>query len=182
MKIKRLHGISKDAWKRYAKHGNNFYEVLYNGYKYNMNDMAAALGLSQLDRLEKNWKKRNALWQEYIRLLKNVKNIQIPSYAKLEKFKHAEHLFIVILAIEKIKISREKIIEKLKEKNIGTGIHFLSLHLQKYYKDAYNYKIGDYPEAKYVSDRILSLPLSASLNIRQIKYIVKSLKEIIEAK
>lgn len=180
MKIKRLHGISKDAWKRYRETGNNFYEVLFNGYKYNMNDIAAALGLSQFERLEKNWVKRSGLWQEYIRLLKNVKNIQIPSSAKTETLKHAKHLFIILLDVDKIKISREKIIEKLKEKGVGTGIHFLALHLQKYYRDTYDYKIGDYPEAEYVSDRILSLPLSTSLNIKQIKYIVKSLKKITE--
>lgn len=181
MKIKRLHGISKDAWKRYSKSGNNFYEVLYNGYKYNMNDVSAALGLNQLKRIEKNWIKRNILWQEYNKLLKNVKNIRLPPSIKSAELRQAEHLFIIQLDIEKIKISREKIIKKMKKKGIGTGIHFLALHLQKYYRDTYGYKIGDYPEAEYASSRILSLPLSADLTAKQIKYIVESLKKIIES-
>jgi len=179
MKIKRLHGISKDAWKRYGKAGSNFYEVLYNGYKYNMTDIAAALGLSQFERLEKNWTKRNMLWQKYLELLKNVKNARVISLPDTKITRHAMHLFIILIDIDKIKISREKIIEKLKEKGIGTGIHFLSLHLQKYYKNAYNCKIGDYPEAEYVSSRVLSLPLDANLSADDIKYIVKSLKEIL---
>ncbi len=179
MKVKGLHGISKDAWKRYGKTGNNFYEVLFNGYKYNMNDIAAALGLSQFERIEENSAKRSMLWQEYIRLLKDVKNVQSICIDSSKIMRHAMHLFIVLIDIDKIKESREKIIEKLKEKGIGTGIHFLTLHLQKYYRETYNYKIGDYPKAEYVSSRTLSLPLDVNLSVNHVRHIVKSLKYIV---
>lgn len=179
MRIKRLHGISKDAWKRYSKSGSNCYEVLHNGYKYNMNDVGAALGLNQLKRVEKNWQKRDILWKKYIHILKNEKNIKIISSEEKSGEKHAHHLFIILLNIDNIKIPRGKIIDRLKKKGIGSGIHFLALHLQPYYKNKYNFKKGDFPEAEYASDRILSLPLDINLSKEHIDYIGKSLKKII---
>lgn len=178
MKIKRLHGISKDAWKRYSKAENNFYEVLYNGYKYNMNDVSAALGLSQLKRIEKNRQKRDFLWKKYIDFFRGAENIKIVSSEEKKGEKHAHHLFIVLLNIDNLRMSRAKIINYLKKNGIGSGIHFLALHLQPYYKNTYGYKKGDFPEAEYASQRILSLPLDVNLNIKNINYISKSLKQI----
>lgn len=178
MKIKRLHGISKDAWKRYNKTGGNFYEVLYNGYKYNMNDVGAALGLSQLKRIEKNWQKRNILWKKYNDFFKGAENIKIVSSEEKKGEKHAHHLFIVLLDIDNLGMPRAEIIDYLKKNGIGTGIHFLALHIQPYYKNAYGYKKGDFPEAEYASQRILSLPLDANLNIKNILKITEKIKEI----
>lgn len=179
MKIKRLHGISKDAWKRYNKSGINSYEVLYNGYKYNMNDISAALGLNQFKRIDSNWKKRDNLWKEYAKLLKGASGVKIVSPDNIPGQIHAHHLFIILLDIDKLKVSRDEIILKLKEKGIGTGIHFLTLHLQKYYKETFGYKKKDFPEAEYVSERVLSLPMGANLKNKDIHHIVKSLKEIV---
>ncbi|MFH1048510.1 MAG: DegT/DnrJ/EryC1/StrS family aminotransferase [Patescibacteria group bacterium] len=178
MKIKRLHGISKDAWKRYGKAENNFYEVLYNGYKYNMNDVSAALGLNQLKRVEKNWQKRDFLWKKYIGFFRGAENIKIVSSEEKKGEKHAHHLFIVLLNIDNLRMSRAEIINYLKKNGIGSGIHFLALHLHPYYKNTYGCKKGDFPEAEYASQRILSLPLDVNLNIKDILKITKKIREI----
>lgn len=179
-RILSLQGLNKDAWKRYSRSrkGSNFYEIIYNGYHFSMNDIAASLGLSQLSRLEKNWNKRKLLWKKYYQLLSDVNGIKLLS-DKEDYFKHARHLFTILLDIDNLKKSREEIINQLKKNKIGTGIHFLALRLQKFYKKEFNYKKGDYPQAESISERILSLPLDVSLNNNDIKRIVNSLKRIV---
>ena len=180
-KLKSMHGLTKDAWRRYSQQGDNFYEVIYNGYNFSMNDIAAALGLSQFRRLERNRRKRKTLWQRYQQLLSGVKEIELPAPEE-KNSRHARHLFIILLDIDSLKISRARLISLLKKRGIGTGVHFLALHLQKGFRDNFGYKKGDYPTAEYISERVLSLPFDVNLDSQDIKYVADNLKSIIKQK
>lgn len=161
MRIKRLHGISRDAWKRYSAEGFQSYETLYPGYKYNMTDIQASLGIHQLGRVEKNLQIRERHYISYNEVFSEVAEIVTPPEDR--DIRHARHLYIILLNLERLKVDRNQFIEALKAENIGAGVHFTALHLHKYYRGAFGFKLGDFPNAEYISDRTLSLPLSPKL-------------------
>jgi len=176
IKVYALHGMSKGAWKRFSDAGYKHYEVVYPGYKYNMMDIQAALGIHQLRRVEGNLKIREALWAEYDKLLCDLP-LKTPAPPEPDT-KHARHLYTVMVDIEKKHLSRDDVMERLHEKKIGTGIHYIALHLHPYYQQTYGYKRGDFPAAEYTSDRTLSLPLSPKLSMEDVRRVAGSLKEI----
>lgn len=177
IKIYGLHGMSKGAWKRFSDAGYKHYQVVYPGYKYNMMDIQAALGIHQLGRVEGNLKIREAFWAEYDRLLEGLP-LKTPAPPEPDT-RHARHLYTVLIDINKTEISRDDVMERLHEKKIGTGIHYIALHLHPYYQQTYGYKRGDFPAAEYISDRTLSLPLSPKLSMEDVRYVAGSLKEIL---
>ncbi len=176
-RIRSLHGISKDAWKRYSSSGFTPYETLYPGYKYNMIDLLASLGLQQTINLESSLKVRQKYWKIYNDAFKNIREIQIPHEPEKD-IKHARHLYTLILNTDRLKISRNQFIDSLKAENIGTGIHFTALHLHKYYRDNFRFKKGDFPNTEYIGERTISLPLSQHLTIQDIKDTIKAVKKI----
>lgn len=178
-RIKSLHGISKDAWKRYSAEGFQPYEAIYPGFKYNMMDLQAALGIHQLKRIEKNLSLRKKYWQMYHRELADLKEIILPAPEE-PKTRHGRHLFAILIKPKKLKINRNQFIEALAAENIGSGIHFTAIHLQKYYKNNFGFKKGDYPKAEFVSQRILSLPLSPQMTVKDVKEVVQAVKKIIK--
>jgi len=178
-RIRSLHGISKDAWKRYSSAGFQAYEVLYPGFKYNMMDLQAAIGIPQLTRLEKNFSLRKKYWQIYQSELANIKQIILPQPEEPQT-RHARHLFAILIKPEMLKINRNQFVQALIAENIGSGIHFMALHLQKYYKNTFGYKKGDYPNAEFVSERILSLPLSPQMTVEEVKQVINAVKKIIQ--
>ncbi|OGL42518.1 MAG: UDP-4-amino-4,6-dideoxy-N-acetyl-beta-L-altrosamine transaminase [Candidatus Schekmanbacteria bacterium RBG_13_48_7] len=161
IQILRLHGLSKDAWNRYSNRGFKHYEVMVPGYKYNMMDIQAAMGIHQLRRVQEYHLIRCRLWDFYMNRLQNLP-IELPELPDAGSI-HARHLFTILLSIEKLTIDRDHVVEELKRENIGSGIHFTALHLHPYYAKTFGFKIGDFPEAEYVSKRTLSLPLSPKL-------------------
>lgn len=177
IKIYGLHGMSKGAWKRFSDAGYKHYQVVYPGYKYNMMDIQAALGIHQLGRVESNLKIREAFWVEYDRLLEGLP-LKTPAPPEPDT-RHARHLYTALIDINKTEISRDDVMERLHEKKIGTGIHYIALHLHPYYQQTYGYKRGDFPAAEYISDRTLSLPLSPKLSMEDVRYVAGSLKEIL---
>ncbi|HDN01441.1 MAG TPA: DegT/DnrJ/EryC1/StrS family aminotransferase, partial [Candidatus Bathyarchaeota archaeon] len=176
MRIKRLHGISKDAWKRYSSEGFQPYEVIYPGYKFNMMDIQAALGIHQLARVERNLKIRERYWRRYNEAFADMPEIITP--IEEEGIKHARHLYTILLRTEMLRIDRNQFIEALKAENIGTGIHFIALHLHKYYRETFGYKRGDFPNAEFISDRTVSLPLSAKLKREDIESVIEGVKKL----
>jgi len=172
-----LHGLSKGAWKRYSDEGFKHYEVIFPGYKYNMMDLQAAIGIHQLKKVEENYKRREEIWKVYNESFEDLPLI-LPS--PVENMKHALHLYTVLLDLDRIKINRNQFQQELIKKKIGTGIHFISLHLHKYYKEAFNYKQGDFPNAEFISDRTISLPFSAKLTDKDVDDVVKSVREILK--
>lgn len=172
-----LHGLSSDAWKRYSDEGFKHYLVVVPGYKYNMTDMQASLGLHQLDRIEENLKKREKIWAFYDESFSDLPVI-LPKKEEHGTI-HARHLYTLLLDLDKIKIDRNKFIEALHHENIGAGIHFISLHLHPYYKDLYCYNKDDFPNASFISDRTISIPLSSKLKDNDTLDVVNAVRKIL---
>lgn len=156
-RIMSLHGISRDAWKRFTAEGSWYYEVLHPGYKYNLTDLAAALGLVQLDRMEELWVRRRQCAQRYDEILADVAEIVTP--AVMPNVEHAWHLYFIQLRLDRLKIDRNQFIDELKRRQIGTSVHYTPLHLHPLYRETYGYQPGDLPVATKVYQGIISLPL-----------------------
>lgn len=173
-----LHGMSKGAWKRYSDEGFKHYQIIYPGFKYNMMDLQAALGIHQLQKIEKFLKRREEIWQRYDDALQNLP-LEIPSPPE-ENTRHARHLYTILLRLEELKADRDTIQQSLYEENIGTGIHFISLHLHPYYQKTFGYKRDDFPNAAYVSERTVSLPLSAKLTDEDVNDVIKAVTNVLK--
>jgi dTDP-4-amino-4,6-dideoxygalactose transaminase len=178
MRMKSLHGISTDAWKRYSAEGFRPYDTIYPGYKYNMTDIQASLGLHQLKRLEDSLRIREKHWKRYSEAFSQIGQITIP--LEEENIKHARHLYTILLDLDRLKITRNEFIAALKAENIGTGVHFTALHLHSYYRKTFGWKRGDCPNAEYISDRTVSLPLSAKLTEEDVDDVIKAVQKVIE--
>lgn len=177
LRILRLHGLSKDAWKRYSAEGFTPYDILYPGYKYNMMDLQAALGIHQLKRVEKNLKIREKYFRLYNQAFTEISEIETPIEEK--DIRHARHLYTILLRLKKLKCDRNQFAVALQAENIGMGIHFLALHLSSYYKKRFGYKRGDLPHAEYISDRTLSLPLSTKLTEEDVNDVMVAVGKVI---
>lgn len=178
-KIKTLaqHGMSKDAWKRFSDEGYKHYQVVYSGYKYNMMDMQAALGIHQLPRVEENWKRRREIWDKY-----NTAFAPLPVFTPLPTdadVRHSLHLYTLILDIDKLSLTRDQFLEDMTQRNIGVGVHYLPLHLHPFYQKSFQYRRGDFPNAEWISDRTCSIPLSAKLSDKDVEDVIEAVIEII---
>ncbi len=180
-RIKRLrfHGISRDAWKRYSKGGSPHYQVVEPGFKYNMLDIQAALGLHQLRKLERFNKARAELAYNYMKLLKDIDEI-LPLVPPSYPHNHAWHLFIVRLDTKRMKVDRDQFIAELQEEGVGIGLHFPAVHLQQFYKEKFGFKKGSLPNAEWNSDRLFSLPLYPLLTPKQQEQVVDTLKKLVK--
>lgn len=176
-RIRSLHGISKDAWKRYSSEGNKPYDTLYPGYKYNMMDLVASLGIHQLQRVNANLKIRQKYWQLYDDAFSNMPEITCP-LPEAENTRHARHLYAILLNLERLKINRDQFIEALRLEGIGAGIHFTPLHLHKFYRTTYGYHKGSLPKSEFVGNRILSLPLSPAMTKKDIADVIEAVLKI----
>ena len=177
IEIMRLHGISHEAWNRYSKGGSWYYRVLYPGWKYNPTDIASALGIEQLKKCNLLYKKRKEIAESYNWALKDVEEIQIPYVESFNQ--HAWHLYIIKLNLDKLTISRNKFIEEMRKRNIGTSVHFIPLHLQPAYKK-YGYRPSDFPAANKVFQQIVSLPIFPNMTRKNINDVIKAVKDICE--
>ncbi|MBE3128953.1 MAG: UDP-4-amino-4,6-dideoxy-N-acetyl-beta-L-altrosamine transaminase [Actinobacteria bacterium] len=178
LKIWGLHGISKDAWRRYSAEGSWYYEIVCPGYKYNMTDIQASLGLHQLEKLNRFQKRREEIVKFYDEAFSDLEEIETP-FVK-SNIKHAWHLYVIKIVSEKFKINRNQFIEALKAENIGTSVHFIPVHLHPYYRDTYGFKRGDFPNAEYAFDRVISLPLFPKMNDKDVKDVIEAVRKIIE--
>jgi dTDP-4-amino-4,6-dideoxygalactose transaminase len=177
MRIMSLHGISKDAWKRYTAEGSWYYEILYPGYKYNLTDMAAALGVQQLKKCDWFWEIRQRYASLYNEGLQDVPGIMIPHVAS--DVQHAWHLYIIQLDLEQLRIGRNEFIELLRKENIGTSVHFIPLHLHPYYRDTFNYLPEDFPHAHSAFKRIISLPIYPKMTEKDVQRVIDAVREIV---
>lgn len=179
MKMLRLHGLSRDAYKRYSVKHFTLYEAVEPGYKYNLTDIASSLGIHQLERVNKNHLVREKIWNKYIKAFKGHPLITLPT--EVEKGTvHGMHLFAILLDLEKITVDRNTFVDVLIKENIGSGVHFSSVHLHEYYRKTFGYKRGDYPISEFVGDRVLSLPLGASLTAKDTQDVIDAVLIILE--
>ena len=177
IRMMRLHGITQDAWKRYQRGGSWQYEIHYPGFKYNLTDIASAIGIVQLGKCDEIYNRRLEVVNQYLEGLRHIEEIKLP--VQDPDVQHAWHLFVIQLELEKLKIDRADFIRKMNEKNIGVSVHFISLHLHPYYQNTYNYRPEDFPNASFFSQRVVSLPVYPKLTKRDINRVVKAVEDII---
>jgi UDP-4-amino-4-deoxy-L-arabinose-oxoglutarate aminotransferase len=179
-RIRRLkfHGLGADAYDRNTQGRSPQAQVLEPGYKYNMTDISAALGLSQLKRIDAFNRKRKQLVMQYRERLREIDEI-LPLSDPFYPIKHAWHLFIVRLDTDRAGMSRDDFMAQLKERNIGTGLHFRAVHLQKYYVESMGTGRGMLPHTEWNSDRICSLPLFPEMTGADVGDVVDAIKEIL---
>lgn len=172
-----LHGLSKGAWKRYCDEGFVHYQVLYPGFKYNMTDLQAAIGIHQLGRIDRYASRRRAIWDRY-----NAAFRDLPAERPADEEPdtcHARHLYTLLLDLDRLRVSRDAVVEELKTEGIGTGIHYISLHLHPYYRDRFGHAPEEFPNARYLSERTLSLPLSARLNDQDVEDVIAAVRKVL---
>jgi dTDP-4-amino-4,6-dideoxygalactose transaminase len=177
IKILALHGLSKDAWKRFSDEGFKHYQVIACGYKYNMMDIQASLGIHQLRRVQENWKRRLEIWNRYNKSFNNLPCITPAPFEK-NTF-HGLHLYTLLLDLDRLKVKRDNILNAMTKENIGTGIHYIALHLHPYYEQVYGYKPGNFPNAEWISERTISLPLSAKLSNTDVDDVIHAVTKVL---
>ncbi|MEJ5248422.1 MAG: DegT/DnrJ/EryC1/StrS family aminotransferase [Caldilinea sp.] len=193
-RIMALHGISRDAWKRYTAEGSWYYEIIAPGYKYNMTDIAAAIGLAQLAKAERMASRRRVIAQMYHDAFSDLPEVQIPldpaSYcsesesqeSNLQENKrqsHAWHLYMLRLNLEQLTIDRGRFIELLKAHNIGASVHFIPLHLHPYYREVYKYQPQDFPIAYQQYLREVSLPIYSKMSDEDVNDVITAVRTIV---
>jgi dTDP-4-amino-4,6-dideoxygalactose transaminase len=177
MRMMSLHGISHDAWKRYTKEGSWYYEVLYPGFKYNLTDIAAAIGIEQLKKCDEFWRARQRIARIYEKAFAQLEEVEVPACRK--DVQHAWHLFVIQLNLERLRINRNQFVDALREHEIGTSVHFIPLHMHPYYRDKFGYKPGDFPNASRVFERIVSLPIYPKMTEAEVERVVGAVRKIV---
>ncbi|TMC68116.1 MAG: DegT/DnrJ/EryC1/StrS aminotransferase family protein [Chloroflexi bacterium] len=172
-----LHGMSRDAWKRYDKGGKWYYEVLYPGFKYNMTDIQAALGLWQLKKLPGFEERRRAVVALYDQAFAQEDALETP--VERPEVEHAWHLYVLRLRLEALRIDRDQFIEELTNRNIGTSVHFIPIHLHPYYRDKYAFTPESYPIAYSNYRRMISLPLNVRLSDADVADVIEAVRDVV---
>jgi len=173
----RLHGISQDAWKRHTANNSWYYEIIAPGYKYNMTDIAAAIGLVQLKKIKAMWEKRTLIAQQYTEAFRRMRELEVPTV--MPDVEHAWHLYVLRLNAEHLKISRGQFIEELKTRNVGTSVHFIPLHLHPYYRQTFGYQPHDFPVAGREYQRVISLPLYSRMTDSDANSVIEAVHDVV---
>jgi perosamine synthetase len=175
--IMRLHGINRDAWKRYSESGSWYYEVVAPGFKYNFTDLQASLGLPQLKKVDYMWESRKRIAARYTKDLKDLDTIELHTIKSDRE--SSWHLFPIRLHLEKLNKTRAQIIEELRKNNIGVGVHFMPVHQHLYYSETFNLKDDNYPVASSIFPRLLSLPIYPGMNDENVDRVISILIDIL---
>ena len=173
-----LHGLSRDAWNRYSAEGSWYYEILSPGFKYNLTDIAAALGLAQLKKCDRFWKSRERLATLYHEGFRDLPEIICPQAAP--HVQHAWHLYVIQLDLDRLRIGRNEFIQRLQQAGIGCSVHFIPLHLHPYYRDKWGYRPSDLPVSNMVFQRIVSLPLYSKMTDADIDHVIVTVKDLVK--
>jgi len=176
VRIMRLHGMSRDGWKRYTAEGSWRYEISEAGYKYNLTDPQAAMGLVQLSKCEGMWRRRVEIAHKYDRALTQLDAYRTPEVAL--DVQHARHLYVVLIEPSVFRIHRDQVIEELRQRGIGVAVHFIPLHLQPYYQREWRYRAGDFPVAEEYFDRCISLPIYPRMTEEDTDRVIEGLEDI----
>jgi dTDP-4-amino-4,6-dideoxygalactose transaminase len=177
MRAASLHGLSHGAWNRYAPAGTPQYDVLMAGFKYNMMDIQAAIGLQQLARIDEMHARRTAIWNRYDAALADLPLLRPTPVASGDV--HARHLYTVLVDDVAAGLSRDELQSRLRERGIATSIHFRALHLHPYYQERFGVRRGMFPCAEAVSDTTLSLPLSAAMPDAAVDRVIEALHDVV---
>jgi dTDP-4-amino-4,6-dideoxygalactose transaminase len=162
IELLRFHGMDREAWNRFGKSGSQDYEIVLPGFKYNMMDIQAAIGLHQIEELENFIARRTELVERYLEVLADWPQFTLPQEPSFSH-RHAWHLFTPLINEDVAGISRDEFMQKMKERNIGTGLHYRAAHLYPYYREQFGFAPGDFPHAEHAGETIVSLPLFPSM-------------------
>jgi dTDP-4-amino-4,6-dideoxygalactose transaminase len=172
-----LHGMSRNAWNRYDKGGSWFYEIIMPGFKYNMTDVQASLGLWQLQKLEGFQARRNEIVERYNEAFRDMQELEIPAVRSY--CEPAWHLYVLRLCPETLRIDRDQFVEELTDRNIGTSVHFIPIHTHPYYAREYGYQPDDFPVAYGDYKRMLSLPLSPRMTDQDVADVIDAVRTVV---
>lgn len=185
MRIMSLHGISKDAWKRYSAEGSWYYEIIAPGYKYNLTDIAASIGLVQLKKANRLWERRKKIVSMYNDAFRDIAEIETPAVKMIENEKmngteHSWHLYIIKLSLKHLAIDRNRFIDELKDRGIGTSVHFIPLHIHPYYREVFGYKPEDFPVSYEAYNKIISLPMYPKMSDNDVNRVIEAVLDVIK--
>ena len=180
LKVLALHGMSSDAWKRFGDEGYKHYLVTEAGFKYNMMDIQAAIGIHQLKKVDAYWEKRKAVWARYMQELEDLP-LSLPAPVE-DGTKHGFHLFSILVDKERTGISRDEFLSAMTRHNIGVGVHYLSLVEHPYYQERFGWSAKDCPHAVRIGRRTVSLPLSAKLSDQDVSDVIQSVRSVLGRK
>ena len=173
-----LHGISRDGWARYTASGSWCYDILAAGFKYNLTDIAAAIGIEQLKKSRRFHDARVAIARRYDEAFGAMPEIQVP--ARVPQAEHAWHLYVIQLDLDRLRIGRAEFIEALRKRNIGTSVHFIPLHLHSYYRETFGYTADDFPQASAAYQRIVSLPIFPTMSPQDVSDVIEAVTATVE--
>ena len=179
-RLLKFHGISKDAWKRYSSSGSPRYQVMLPGFKYNMMDIQAAIGLHQLKKLDRLIDRRTALAQHYHQLLQGIPGVTPVATTVPYPHRHAWHLYIIRVDRAKAGLDRDELMKRLQEQGIGTGLHYEAVHLHPYYREHMNV-VGKLKAAELVSEQILSIPFFPDMTEEDQERVANAIKQSVSA-
>jgi dTDP-4-amino-4,6-dideoxygalactose transaminase len=174
IKMYGLHGMSKDAWKRFSDDGYKHYQIVYPGFKYNMMDLQAAIGIHQLKKIDGWLPRRDAIWQCYNEAFADLP-IELPAPDEHGNI-HARHLYTPLIDAQRCGITRDEFLQRMHALNIGTGVHYIGVHLHPYYQERFKFAANDFPNATYISERTVSLPLSPKLSDEDVTDVVGAVR------
>lgn len=174
----KFHGMSREAWKRFAVNGTPNYDIMLPGFKYNMMDIQAAIGIHQLPKLDEFITKRKEIAEFYNRELSDLDELALPEYAPYRQ-RHAWHLYTPLVRVEQLTIDRDRFMEELKKRNIGSGLHYKAIHHHAWYRKHLPVSDIELPIASYASERILSLPLFPKMTMDDARDVVEAVKNVI---
>jgi perosamine synthetase len=177
MRMLSLHGISHDAWKRYSAEGSWYYEIMNVGYKYNLTDLAASIGLEQLKKCRGFAAARRRIAEAYNDGFADLAEIRTPVCRA--GVQHAWHLYVIQLELERLSIDRREFIEALRQRHIGASVHFIPLHLHPYYRRTFGYQPADFANATAVYPRIVSLPIYPNMSDDDIDDVIAAVRNIV---
>ena len=177
IKVLALHGMSKDAWRRFSDAGFKHYQVVELGFKYNMMDLQAAIGIHQLARVESNWVKRQAVWRRYNAAFEALP-IRLPADPAPDT-RHAYHLYSILIDEAKTGIGRDAFLDAMTARNIGVGVHYLSIPEPPFYQRTFGWRPEDYPNALRIGRQTVSLPISAKLSVAEVGRVIETVLSIL---
>jgi dTDP-4-amino-4,6-dideoxygalactose transaminase len=177
IKVLGLHGMSKDAWKRFSDQGFKHYQVVEAGFKYNMMDLQAAIGIHQLSRVERYWRRREEIWHRYQEAFSSLP-LGLPAAVE-SNTRHAYHLYTVLVDEGQAGIDRDQFLDAMTRSKIGVGVHYRSIPEHPYYQQTFGWRPEDYPHAFRVGQQTVSLPISAKLTDDDVEDVISAVHEII---
>ncbi len=177
MRIMSLHGISRDAWKRYTAEGSWYYEIIAPGYKYNLTDIASAIGIHQLRKVQMFHERRTEVASRYGEILSDVEEIELPCVQPNRV--HSWHLYVIRLRLDRLSIDRARFISELQQRGVGASVHWLPLHMHPYYRDTYKYLPEDYPVACSLYPEIVSLPIYPDMSASDVVSVCYAIRDIV---